>query len=244
MSRWLVGLLLLANLVFFANMRWGALLAADVDSVAGQADINPDKIKLLSEVKSATTLALATSAVQPGMISAVTAFAPASMLTSELTTLVKAPKQCIEWGEFSGSGLAQVQSSVAAMQLGEKVTQRTIEHTSGFWVFIPPLKNHAEVQRKIGQLKKMGVSDYFVVQEDGAWLNAISLGVFRTEESAQKFLGSLHLKGVRSAKIGERMSKLKFTIFVLTGLDATAEDKVRLIQKDFPESELKMADCN
>lgn len=245
MTKWLVGLLLLANILFFGVMQWGGYLTSDVDTPGVQAELYPDKIKLLSGVPAANSITIASATAQTTLpSSSVTAFAPASILTNELTPPAKQTKQCIEWGEFSGSGLAQVQASLTGLQLGDKVSQRSVEHTSGFWVFIPPLKNHAEVQRKIAQLKKLGVNEYFVVQDDKAWMNAISLGVFRTEESAQKFLSSLRSKGVRSAKVGERMSKLRFTAFVLRDLEVAMAEKIRALQKDFPDSLQKTVDCN
>ena len=244
MTKWLLVLLLLANILFFSVMRWGGALTADADVPSVQAEISPYKIRLLDEVTAATSAVSASAVVPAPVASAVPAFAPASILTPDLVSVPKGRKQCLEWGEFSGGGLTQAQAALAALLLGDRVTQRSVEHASGFWVFIPPLKNHAEVLRKIEQLKKRGVNDYFVVQEEGAWLNTISLGVFRTEESAQKFLNSLRDKGVRSAKVGERMSKLKFTVFVLRDLDRAMTDKVRLLHKDFPDSELKIADCN
>jgi len=243
MNKWLLGLLLLANILFFAVMRWGGALMVDADVSSVQAEISPDKIRLLGEVVAATSAVPASTVAPSAAASAVPAFAPASILTPELIAAPKGRKQCLEWGEFSGNGLVQVQSLLAVLQLGDRLTQRTVEHASGFWVFIPPLKNHADVLRKLEQLKKRGVNDYFVVQEEGAWLNTISLGVFRTEESAQKFLNSLRDKGVRSAKLGERMSKLKFTVFLLKDLDRAATDKIHVLHKDFPDSELKMVDC-
>ncbi len=242
MTKWLVGLLLLANILFFAAMRWGAMLTTDADVPMVQAEVSPDKIRLISDVMPASSVAAAATDAKPQAVSAVAASAPALILDPVLAT--KGRKQCMEWGEFSGSGLAQVQTALSALKLGDKETQRSVEHASGFWVYIPPLKNHAEVQRKIAQLKALGVNDHFVVQEEGEWLNAISLGVFRTEESAQKFLTGLRGKGVRTAKVGERKSKLRFTVFVLKDLDGAVADKIRALHKDFSDSELKITDCN
>ncbi len=244
MIKWLLGLLLLVNILFFAVMRFGSALTVDADAPRVEAEINPDKIRMMSEVLPAASSVAAVKVPLPAAVSAVSASAPVAVPVSAVVAAQPLRKQCMEWGEFSGSGEAQAQSALAALQLGDKVKQRLVEHASGFWVYIPPLKNHVEVQRKIKQLKQMGVNDYFVVQESGTWLNAISLGVFRTEESAQKYLSGLRSKGVHSAKVGERMSKLKFTLFDLTGLDAEMVDKVRELQKNFPDSEIKMLGCN
>jgi len=121
--------------------------------------------------------------------------------------------------------------------------QRQVEHTIGYWVYLPPLKNSAEVEKKVAQIKALGLEEYFVVQDAGKWRNAISLGVFKTEEAARKFLDSIKAKGVTSAKVGERTSKRMFTVFVLKDPDAAVTAKVALLQKDFPDSELDAAEC-
>ncbi len=244
MMKWFVGLLLLVNILLFVIMQWGGALTVDKDIPSVQAEISPDKIRLLSEVAPASALAVVSEVIPAAAASAAIPVQPASILTPELSPLPKAHMQCAEWGEFSGSGLAQVQTALAALTLGDNLTQSTVEHDSGFWVFLPPLKKRAEVQHKIEQLKKLGVTDYFVVQETGVWMNAISLGVFRTEKSAQKYLASLRDKGVHSAKVGERKSKLKYTQFVIKDLDAATADKIRNLQIDFPDNDLKMTDCN
>lgn len=241
MTKWVLGILLAVNIVFFALMQWGGALTKDVEAAAAQTPLNMEKIRLVSDAASASSAASSIGVMPPNNA---VPFAPASILSSELASVPKAGRQCLEWGEFSGRGLSDAQTELAALKLGEKLSQSVVEHVGGFWVFIPPLKTHADVQRKIGQLKKLGVEDYFVVQEEGAWLNTISLGVFRTEEAAQKFLEVLRGKGVRSAKVGERMSKLKFTVFVVKDVDALTAEKIRALQKGFPDSELKSADCN
>jgi len=121
--------------------------------------------------------------------------------------------------------------------------RREVEYNIGYWVYVPPLKDKATVAQKIEQLKARGVEEYFVVQEAGIWLNAISLGVFKTREAAQNFVGQLRAKGVRSAQVGERSSRLKVTVFVLNGLDAATAEKLAAMQKDFPDSELKQVSC-
>jgi hypothetical protein len=241
MTKWLLGLLLLVNIVFFALMQWGGALTADADAVALQAPFNPDKIRLISDVSPTSAVTSPASAVAD--VNSLP-FAPASILSSELASVPKAARQCLEWGEFSGRALADVQAGLGALRLGDRLSQRTVEHTGAFWVYIPPLSTAAEVQRKIGQLKKLGVDDHFVLQEEGVWFNTISLGVFKTEEAARKFHDILREKGVRSAKVGERMSKLKFTVFVLKEADAATAEKIKTLQRGFPESELKSTDCN
>jgi hypothetical protein len=150
---------------------------------------------------------------------------------------------CLEWGDFSGPDLTRATAALSALQLADKLSQRQIERDIGYWVYIPPLRNKAAVNRKIAELKTLGVREYFVVQISGHWLNAISLGVFKTRDAAQNFLHDLNTKGVRTAQVGERASKLKATLFMLNRVDAATEVKLTAMQKDFAGSELNNVPC-
>lgn len=230
----LVWILLLGNVIFFAVMQWGGMLAADEQAAQAQPPLHEEKIGLLSAPQGKPVAALPASAPVP--VSA-PAEAPA-MLTA------KPGVSCMEWGEFSGADLARATAALSTLQLGDKLSQRQIEYAIGYWVYIPPQKNKAAVNQKIAQLKARGVDEYFVVPDAGPWLNAISLGVFKTREAAQHFLDELrNSKGVRSAQIGERASKLKATLFVLNGLDAKTGAELARIQKDFAGSDLKDIPC-
>lgn len=244
-KKWVWGLLL-ANALLFAWMRWGGMLTVDPDVLAAQAPLHADKIVLLKETAAAKDEPSPPAAVpESAVASAVEAAepAPAPRLSDALANPPQI-KQCLFWGEFSGRGLADAQQKLSALELGARLQTRSIEHASGYWVYMSPLKNQAEVQKKIGQLKNLGVNDYFVVQEAGEWQRAISLGVFRTERAAENYLASLRKQGVRTAKVGERKSKLRFTQFVIADAEPEIESKVRGFQKEFPDSELKMSDCN
>jgi hypothetical protein len=262
MTKWIVGLLLLANLALFGWMRWGSMLTVDADAATVQPALNADKIKLLAlQPVAASAPAPAVSGVPLTLLPAASApvaaaSAPSAAASASAVSITSAPvaaapppaapkaASCAEWGEFSGDDLVRAQQALAPLTLGDKLTQRSVEQDHGYWVYIPPMKKRAQIEKKIAQLKERGVKDYFVVQEKGKWLNAISLGVFKTEEAARKYLAALQTQDVRSAKLGERKSKLKFTVFVMKGLDAGLVDKLNALQKGFPDSELKVSACS
>ncbi|MEW5903466.1 MAG: SPOR domain-containing protein [Pseudomonadota bacterium] len=228
---WFWGLLLV-NVLFFAAMRWGAELTTEPEATLTQPPLHAERIVLLDESASAPAAA-ASSAV-----------AETQAVAPHLSTELAAARRCLYWGEFSGSGLQQVRTELDKLELGERLQMRIIEHNSGFWVYMPPQRNMSMVQRKIDQLKKLGVQDYFVVQEAGEWQHAISLGVFRTQQAAESYLETLRKQGVRTAKVSERKSRLRFTLFVIADADDGLAAKLQAYRKDFPDSELKMADCN
>lgn len=220
------GIFLVLNLAVFAVMR-GDLLN-DGTAVVAQPALNEAKIRLLDGPAQAASLPVSSP----------------SMATTLTPPTEKPVAVCMEWSDFSGTDLKRANEALTGLQLGEKLSQRPIEYNIGYWVYIPPLKNRASINQKIEQLKARGVEEYFVVQEAGEWQHAISLGVFKSEDAAQKFLESLTAKEVRSAKIGERASKLKATVFVFNAIDAQTADKLAGLQKDFPASELKTVTCH
>mgnify|MGYP001081752243 CR=1 FL=1 len=235
--------LLLANVLFFAAMNWGGRLTEDTDELTAQSELRADKVRLLGESAAVTGSQQLPASMPAVAVSAVVEAQPAQRLSAELAQPPKTAA-CLYWGEFSGSALALANERLATLGLGARLQARTVEHSSGFWVYMPPLKNAAEVQRKIGQLKKLGVNDHFVVQEPGEWMNAISLGVFRTQQAAESHLDNLRKQGVRTATVGERKSRLRFTQFVIIGSDAALEAKIRAFMPDLPDSELKLSDCD
>lgn len=269
--RKLFWILLLANVILFALMQRGALdwLGWGGPGVQPQPELNVDKIRLLPAPQSPPAKPLsaapapapapapthtpapepvpAPSAPVPVVVPpAPTAKAPPSPPSQNVAasegdkpgTLI-----CLEWGEFSGADLTRATAALSALQLANKIGQRQIERDIGYWVYIPPLNNKAAVNRKIAELKAQGVREYFVVQTPGHWLNAISLGVFKTRDAAENFLHVVHAKGVRTAKVGERASKLRTTVFMLNKVDAGTEIKLKAMQKDFAGSELNRVPC-
>ncbi len=246
-------ILLLGNVILFAAMRAGGFGLGE-QQVQAQPELNSDMIRLIPAVQSAPARALSSSMPVAGPV---TASAPVavppppeshSKPDSAMDAAAPAPAKpgtmaCLEWGDFSGTDLARATAALSALQLADKLSRREIEQDIGYWVYFPPLRNKAAVDRKIAEIKALGVHDYFVVQGPGHWHNAISLGVFKTKEAAQGFLHGLNGRGIHTALVGERASKLKSTIFMLNGVDAVTVSKLAAIQKDFPGSELKPVPC-
>ncbi|HEX5337028.1 MAG TPA: SPOR domain-containing protein [Gallionella sp.] len=246
-------ILLALNALLFAVMQWGSALLGDGQTVHAQPALREEKIRLADapqsapeapQPASAVAVAAAESAPAPAPVLALTpALAPAAVSAPAPAPAPSKPAVCMEWGDLSGRDLTRAHNALSALHLGDKLSQRQVEHNIGYWVYIPPLKDKESVNQKIEQLKARGIEEYFVVQDAGQWQGAISLGVFKTRDAAQAFRESLIAKDVRSAQVGERASKLKATVFVLTGLDAATGNKVSAIQKDYSGTELKRVSC-
>jgi hypothetical protein len=187
---------------------------------------------------------ITTAASAPAVAAPVVVPAPAPIVPAAAAGVPPAnASRCAEWGEFSGDDLSRAKQSLSLLKLGDNLSHHSVERNHGYWVYIPPLKKRSDVEKKIAQLKERGVKDLFVIKEKGKWLNAISLGVFKNKEAAEKYIAFLRTKDVRTAKVGERMSKLKYTVFTMKDLDSGTTDKLNALQKEFPDSELKLSAC-
>lgn len=224
--KWLFWILLLANLMFFSFIQWGEILIDENQNLKHQSPLNVEKIKLLG----APTVA------------------PAPSLSSDVLATSQDQRAftdvCLEWGEFSGTDSVRAAAALTISKLTDKLTQRQTEYAIGYWVYLPPAQTRAEMDKNIAELKAHNIKDYFTVQDAGQWKGAISLGVFKTDKTARKVFDSLRAKGVKTAMMGELMSKFKLTVFVLKSPDAAAIEKMVTLQKEFDGSAVHLVACD
>lgn len=221
-------LLVLANLVFYAY----AHVMRDSGGVESQIpllQIAPEKIKL---IKAADKL-VAEKPRAPGK----------SIPPTPPKTALAAPAACLEWGIFAGPDVAKAADALARLELPAEQVDRAVTDAGGYWVYMPPLKTKADVDRKIRELKDLGVNEFFVVQDAGQWRNAISLGIFRTDEAAQGFLAELRKRGVRSAVAARRENFLRQVAFYVREPGESTVAKLTALQQEFPGSEIKAGPC-
>lgn len=268
----LFGFLLLLSILFFALMQWGGGLTGAAKNGQTLAALHPEKIRLLDmpaaksipasavlpvpQVVAVSAVAVASAPI-PSVVAAASAPSAVSAPVAAAKPIpVPAPgsvpaqggkavagKICMEWGEFSGTDLARATKALADLKLGDRLTQRTVEYASGYWVYIPPLANKAAVNKKIAEIRAADVEDYFVVQEGRKWNNAISLGVFKTREAAINYQSSMQKKGLHTAKVGERKRMLKFTVFEIKRIGAEERSRLAALHKSYANSELALVAC-
>ena len=115
---------------------------------------------------------------------------------------------CLAWEHLPADEADRLASTLAEKLAGIRVERRAVPvEGAGWWVMVPPLANKAEADKKVGELKELGVNDLFIVHDAGPNQFAISLGVFSTEKGGQEHLGRLKAKGVKSAKLIRRPGK-------------------------------------
>jgi hypothetical protein len=223
-------LLLAANLGFLAWTYFGADRASTEAQLMEQ-QLNPQAIRLLGE-KQLSALA-AERAKQP------TERAKPAPPPPPPPKVAVAP--CLELGAFNPGDVPRVQQVLDPLALGPRLSQRRAEEIANYWVFMPPQGSRQAATRKSAELRKLGVEDFFILQEDPKFRFAISLGVFKTEEAAQARLAELRKKGVRTARVGPRETPVQKVYFTVREVPEALASRLNELRQGFPGSELK--DC-
>jgi hypothetical protein len=167
--------------------------------------------------------------VSPDKIRLVSAAAAARMEQAARTR-----EACVEWGSFPAQDADRVQSALAALNLGDRISSRKVEEAAQWWVYMPPQGGKTAADRKTEELKRLGIADYYVITDDGPNKWAISLGVFRTEESARGYLATIGAKGVKTARVTERETRVQKTVFQIRKVDDALQTRLTAMRKDFP----------
>lgn len=218
--KWLVWLLLLVNVSLLGYFRLDPM--PHVEPAAGHEAIEPGKIKILT----------------PDELSGL----PKKDQTPPAVQAPPVATACYEWGSFAGADVARARSALDKLSLEAVARQQTSQDAIRYWVYIPPRKTLEEAQVKVSELKALGVTESYIVQEP-LWRFAVSLGVFKDDALASRFLDDLHNRGVRSAVKGRRNHEGGQTSYTIRNASPTQADAFDKLKPDFPGSELKQVNC-
>lgn len=217
-------LLMLANLGFFAWAYLGSGRASDEPQLVEQ-QLNPQDIKLLN----------------PGQVAKLAA-ERAKQVAERPKALPRASvAACLELGGFNPGDAVRVQQALEPLALGSRLAQRRVEEAASYWVFMPPLRNAQAANLKAAELRKLGVEDFFVVQQDAKLRFAISLGVFKTEEAANARLAELRKKGVRTARVGAKETSVQKVYFSVKEVPDALAARLNDLKQGYSGTELR--DC-
>ncbi|SDH95511.1 SPOR domain-containing protein [Janthinobacterium sp. YR213] len=172
------------------------------------------------------------------------ATAPAAEEGATPTAVAPAPPTsyaCTEVGNFLLADGRRFEAQVAALDLGDRQSRRNVagQEISSYMVYIPPQGSKEGADRKAGELKQLGVTNYFIMNESSPLRWGISLGVFKSETSAQSQLASLNKQGVHSARVAPRYSAGKQLAYQFRDLDAATRARLEKIKTQFPDQELR-----
>ena len=133
---------------------------------------------------------------------------------------------CRRYAPLSRDQATRIAGLARAAEAHVKVSEKSLEPPTSFWVYIPPTADRQDMDKHIGELKSAGISDWFV-QPNGTERGGISLGLFKTEPMATVLKDALLGKGVTGVRVRGRDSPTGKVAVELTartqGLDALRE---------------------
>ena len=188
--RWFFFLLLAINTIFFLSQKSGTPAQGALPLSVGEGQNN---ISLLSEVREDGSPAV--RGAEEG--AAAEGIKVDAVATSE-------DSLCLLLGPYKSADALRAESDLVS---GAKLLIETYERSADFWVYLGPYSSF-DAAAKVGAELRTKRIDNFIIRA-GNLKNAISLGVFTTEERA-----AIHAKGLRKkaydvavkrvAKEGER----------------------------------------
>jgi hypothetical protein len=246
MLKILFGLLLLINGVLFALQQgflgaWPPSGSREPSRLTQQMNAGQLKLVPLPDAMPDAKPAVAPAAVTATPVATVTAPALATVQTLARADKISAVLACTEVGNFDATEAKRFETQLAALSLGNRLTRSPVQDNARFMVYIPPLASKDAADKKASELKRLGVADFFVIQDHTALQWGISLGIFKSAEAARNHLAALAQKGVHSARIGPQNPAPNKFLFQLRGLDASGKSSLDKIKGNFPHQELR--DC-
>ena len=211
-----VFLLILSNLLFLAWTQGFFGLSSDPDALRFQQQLQPDRVRVVSRD------------APPG--------APEKVNKAAKPVEKVAPEICSRLSDLPVADLDRFVAALAERLPAFKSARSAVAGGGSHWVFIPTQESKQEADKKASELKKLGISDFFVMQENGPNRFAISLGIFSSKAAAEDRLTQLRKKGVKSAKVGERSSRTATATLEISGPEAQAEALQKLLADVLPEN--------
>lgn len=217
MSRFLFFLILLAVMGLAAHI-W--LAAATEKADFGSRERNRDDVRIVAVTPPAT--------------------AERNSEEARRTAQALAGAACVEFSGITAGDAPRARTAFAALQLGDRLSERRVEEISRYWVFIPatPATDRRAAEQRIAQLRKQGVTDVSLRPD-----NAISLGVFSSEDAAGRFLASMKSKGIRDSESGPFLRDLREIAMMVREPDTETVARLTLLQRDFQGSSLRAVPC-
>jgi hypothetical protein len=227
-------LLLLTNAVLFA-FHQGYLGHArteprEASRLAQQ--LQPEKIRLISEssAKAAMTPLFATAA-------------PAAPAAAAPAVPPAAGLACVEIGNFGGAEAQRFSAQLAALGLQPKTQVRSLteaaDSAAGYMVYLAAPADRAALEQRTAELRQSGINDFFVLPQSATLPGAISLGIFKSEDSARLQQAKLLKRGLRDVRLHTRGASVSKQAFQLQGLDEQQQAALDQLRASFPQQQAR-----
>jgi len=153
--------------------------------------------------------------------------------------LARKPAACVELGPIAASDAGRAEDAVGTIAAGLKIALRRVEEPARWWVYLPPFPTRAGAVQRAAELRRQGLDDISLVNDDPQWRNAISLGVFRSEEAAAKRAEELRRRGMRGVETAAREGAGARVYVQLRDAPEPVRARLGELRESFPGAEVR-----
>jgi pyruvate/2-oxoglutarate dehydrogenase complex dihydrolipoamide acyltransferase (E2) component len=199
--------------------------------------IEPGRLKMATPGQAPAPAAPATPAAPAAAGPAASAAAPATAPAAAPAVALA----CAEVGPLSASDERRFETRLARLALAEPANRTTVpvQEVTSRLVYVPSQGSKEAADRKAAELRALGLTNFFIISGDSPYKWGISLGLFKSEASAQAMLASLARQGVRSARIAPRGPVANRTLYQFRGIDAATRAKIVEIAGRYDSAEVR-----
>jgi hypothetical protein len=228
MARFISLLLLLIAIAFGVHI----YLSETRPAAESPREVNRDQLQIIPPVDSGKATSGQTA---PSM-----ADAKAEALAVRKMAEAFSGGACVDFSVKPGDA-ARAQSAFADMKAGDKVASRNVEEFTRYGVSMPASKDRKTAEALVATLKKAGLKDVLILSD-----NSLSLGIFSTEEAANRGYADLVKKAgaqVNNAQVVPRNPQTKETVFTVREPDTNMIARLTIMQREYVGSTVKAVSC-
>lgn len=213
--KWVFVFLLAANFVYLGwNMQHGNKKGLSPTSPESSLPPETGNLKLLSELNQLPPKRNNAEAGKPGQTQS-----PQAPSEDTISSTPVVPGSCFNIGPFDTKADAESFRSEQLADRVSKVDERPDNDLKKklFWIYLTPESSEQKARQKLQDLKRKGVKDYMLIQRGGL-KNAISLGVFSSQESVNKRLAELGEKGYQPVVVPRYEAEKSYWVGLKLGM--------------------------
>jgi len=154
-----------------------------------------------------------------------------------------AESACIEIAPLSQEELARIRTALGTLGLDERTSVASVPATASWWVYVPPKASREQADKEVLRLNAAGIRDTYVVQEQTEMRHAISLGIFRTRDAAERFAEGVKAKGARNVSVDARPLQIRMNAVFVRDPDPAQTQRLLELKALFPGADIRASNC-
>lgn len=147
---------------------------------------------------------------------------------------------CMDTAPFNKAETAGFERQLPSLSMNKGDIRRIpVRENQAYMVFIAPAASQKAAEEKIAELEKKGIKSYYLIRDSGELKWAVSLGVFKTREAAEKHAADMEKTGLADIHVAPRGLASEKTVYRLNNLNDEQLRALEAIIRNFPGQSIR-----